>query len=135
LIWCQEKVLHVVTLTRVETGSSWKTEDACVRQALEECLDWGLKIVEVVHDDKSSVDSILTELEIDSQKDLWQKTKNIGVKFRDTIARVKKGVLAKAEDARTASELESMTVAMLKEYLKNENLSLSGRKANLVARV
>lgn len=56
------KVLHVVTLTRVETGSSWKTEDACVRQALEECLEWGLKIVEVVHDDKSSVDSILTGL-------------------------------------------------------------------------
>jgi hypothetical protein len=30
------KVLHVVTLTRIETGSAWKTEDAAVRLALED---------------------------------------------------------------------------------------------------
>lgn len=38
------KMLHVVTLTRVETGSSWKTEDVGVRQAVEDLLEAGVKI-------------------------------------------------------------------------------------------
>jgi hypothetical protein len=64
------KPLHIVTLTRVETGSSWKTEDACVRKATEEIIEKGVIVAECVHDNKASVDTILTELGIHSSKDL-----------------------------------------------------------------
>jgi hypothetical protein len=35
------KVFHTVTLTRQDTCSSWKTEDAAVRQAIEDLLEVG----------------------------------------------------------------------------------------------
>lgn len=48
------KPLHIVTLTRKETGSSWKTEDAAVRKASEELVEAGVNVVECIHDDKAS---------------------------------------------------------------------------------
>jgi hypothetical protein len=43
------KVLHCVTLTRYETGSSWKTEDACIRKAFEDLQAWEVSVSECVH--------------------------------------------------------------------------------------
>lgn len=81
------KVLHIVTLTRVETGSSWNTEDACIRKAFEELQGWGMNISECVHDYKASVDSILTELGIHSSKDLWHKARRFVASLKKTWER------------------------------------------------
>jgi hypothetical protein len=129
------KCLALVTLTRKETGSSWKTEDACVRQCIEELIEAGLIISEVVHDDKASVDSILAEFGIKSSKDLWHKCKNLCAKFKEDLARAKKAGLSKVEDAKSLIDLKSATVPMLKEYLKAHSLALSGNKDALMQRV
>jgi hypothetical protein len=129
------KVLHVVTLTRVETGSAWKTEDAAVRLALEDLAEAGVNIVEAVHDDKTSVDGILTEYGIWSSKDLWHKCKSLCSKFREELVKVRREAIAAPGGARAACDLKTMTVDKLKAFLKEHNLDLKGRKDALVARV
>jgi hypothetical protein len=129
------KVLHAVTLTRVETGSSWKTEDAAVRQALEELAERGVHISEAVHDDKASVDGILGEYGIHSSKDLWHRCKSLCAKFRDDLVKARRTAIASPEHARAACDLKSLRVENLKDYLKAHGLNLKGRKDALVARV
>lgn len=130
-----EKCLALVTLTRKETGSSWKTEDACVRQCIEVLLEGGIVLVEVVHDDKASVDSILAEFGIFSSKDLWHKCKKLCLKFKEDLARAKRAGLARVEDARCLVDLKGATVPVLKEYLKAHSLALLGNKDALMQRV
>jgi hypothetical protein len=85
------KVLHCVTWTREETGSNWKTEFACIRKAFEDLQVWKMNIVECVHDDKASVDTILAELGIHSSKDLWHKAKKLCGKFKEELGNVAYG--------------------------------------------
>ncbi|GAQ82597.1 hypothetical protein KFL_001170010, partial [Klebsormidium nitens] len=129
------KCVNIVTLTREETGSSWKTEDAAVRQAVDELIEQGVKLVEVVHDDKASVDSILAELDIDSQKDLWHKCKKLVAYFNEEVAKAKRGDLTSLSEARCAQDLQRLTVAVLKEHLKAAKLDLKGKKDELVDRL
>jgi ribonuclease HI len=129
------KVLHVVTLTRIETGSAWKMEDAAVRQALEDLEEAGIHIVEAVHDDKCSVDGILADYGIWSSKDLWHKCKNLCSKFRDELVKVRREAIASPGEARAACDLKTLTVDKLKEFLKASNLEVKGGKDALIARV
>jgi hypothetical protein len=89
-----------------------------VRQCIEDFLEAGVKISEVVHDDKASVDSILAEYGIKSFKDLWHKCKKLCVKFKEDLAKAKRAWLSKVEDARCLVNLKNATVRVLKEYLK-----------------
>jgi hypothetical protein len=129
------KVLALVTLTRKETGSSWKTEDAAVRQALEELEEGGVNVVEGVHDDKASVDGILAEYGIWSSKDLRHKCKSLTVKFRDDLARAKREGLGCAQEARATCDLKTLCVRQLQEHLKAQGLPIKGKKDVLVERV
>ncbi|KAL2644341.1 hypothetical protein R1flu_011928 [Riccia fluitans] len=58
----------MVTLTRSETGSSWKIETQALELALKILQDKGLTIKEVIHDDNAQVDAILKAHNIVSQK-------------------------------------------------------------------
>jgi hypothetical protein len=129
------KLLHIVTLTRIETGSSWKTEDACIRKAFEELQAWGMNISECAHDDKASVDSILTELGIHSSKDLWHKAKKLCGKLKEDLGKAKKGQLGSVNDAKSVDDLMTLTVPILKAYMKEAGLDLKGKKAALVDRL
>lgn len=129
------KVLHCVTFTREETGSSWKTENACIRKAFEELQAWEMNIVECVHDDKASVDTILAELGIHSSKDLWHKAKTLCGKFKEELGKAKKGQLSSIADAKSPTDLNTLTVPVLKEYLKSQGLDLKGNKPALIDRV
>jgi hypothetical protein len=129
------KPLNIVKLTRVETGSSWETEDAAVRRATEELQTAGVIVAECVHDDKASVDSILAELEVHSSKEsLWHKAKKFCLQFKEELGKAKKGQLGRVEDAKSPADLETMTVAALKEWLKAQKLDLKSNKAVLVER-
>ncbi|KAL3675677.1 hypothetical protein R1sor_025625 [Riccia sorocarpa] len=46
-----DKVIEMVTLTRKETGSSWRIETAALERALAIFEEKGIRIAEVVHDD------------------------------------------------------------------------------------
>lgn len=129
------KPLHIVTLTRVETGSSWKTEDACVRKATEEIIEQGVKVVECVHDDKASVDTILSELGIHSSKDLWHKCKKFCAKFKEDLGKAKRGSIGSVEEARVSQDLDTLTAAALKKWLKDGGHDVKGKKRDLVDRV
>jgi hypothetical protein len=129
------KVLHIVTLTRVETGSSWKTEDACIRRAFEELQAWGMNVTECVHDDKASMDSILTELGIHSSKDLWHKAKKVCGKLKEDLGKAKKGQLGSVDDAKSVADLMTLIVPVLKAHMKKAGLDLKGNKAALVDRL
>ncbi|KAL3696412.1 hypothetical protein R1sor_010488 [Riccia sorocarpa] len=51
-----DRVIEMITLTRKQTGSSWKIETAALEQALKNMAEKGLNIEEVVHDDNAQVD-------------------------------------------------------------------------------
>jgi hypothetical protein len=118
------KPLHIVTLTRIETGSSWKTEDACVRKATEEVMEKGVIVAECVHDDKASVDSILAELGIHSSKDLWHKCKKFCAQFKEDLGKAKRGSIASVEEARVSQDLDTLTAAALKKWLKDAGVTI-----------
>jgi hypothetical protein len=74
-------VIEMTTHTRVQDDGPWNIEDKVTQEGLERLLQNGVRIAEVVHDDKGSVDSILAEMSIESQKDLWHKAKKLMQKF------------------------------------------------------
>jgi hypothetical protein len=129
------KCMSVVTLTRVETGSSWKTEDAAVRQSCAELMEDGVILMKVVHDDKAFVDSILAELGVHRSKDLWHKCKSFCAKFKDELTKAKRGAVSNLPKARCAQDLQSLTIPILKEHLKAAGLDLRGKKDDLVERL
>ncbi|KAL2635273.1 hypothetical protein R1flu_006752 [Riccia fluitans] len=75
----------MVTLTRKETGLSWRIETQALQQALPTLQEKELNIVEVIHDDNAQVDAILSQHNILSQKDLWHKCKNVMGKFKELL--------------------------------------------------
>lgn len=112
-----------------------ETEDACVRQCIEELLENGITIKEVVHDDKAFVDNILAKFEIFNSKDLWHKCKKLCGKLKEDLARAKRAGLSRVEDARLLIDLKGATVPLLKEYLKTHSLALSSNKDAIMLRV
>jgi hypothetical protein len=55
-------VIEMVTRTKVECGNSWKNEDVVIEERLSKLLSTNIKINEIVHDNKNSMDSILAKL-------------------------------------------------------------------------
>ncbi|KAL2609996.1 hypothetical protein R1flu_028569 [Riccia fluitans] len=78
----------MVTLTRSETGSSWKIETQALELALKILQDKGLTIGEVIHDDNAQVDAILKAHNIVSQKDLWHKFEGVLPGARSATVRI-----------------------------------------------
>jgi hypothetical protein len=91
--------------------------------------------VECVHDDKASVDTILAKLCIHSNKGFWHKAKKLCGNLKEEMGKSKRGQLASIADAKTAADLNTLIVPLLKEYLKTHNLDLKGNKPALVDRV
>jgi hypothetical protein len=75
------QVLELSIKTREEVGNAWNIEDLVIEEALQDLEAEGIKIFEVVHDDKCSVDTLLTNQKIVSQKDLWHKYKKLNTNF------------------------------------------------------
>jgi hypothetical protein len=103
--------------------------------AIEDLLEAGVLIVEAVHDDKTSVDGILTEYGIWSSKDLWHKCKSLCSKFKDDLIKARRTAIENSEEARASCDLQSKTVKKLQEYLKLQGLTMKERKDALVAKV
>jgi hypothetical protein len=95
----------------------------------------GVKITEAVHDDKASVDGILAEYGITSQKNLWHKCKNLCAKSWDELVKVQQAAIVSPAEARAACDMMGLTMEKLKEYLKKNEFNLKGKKDALVARV
>jgi hypothetical protein len=58
------EVLHIDIKIREEVGSAWNIEDLAIEEVLQDLEVEGIKIFEVVHDDKHSVDMLLTNHKI-----------------------------------------------------------------------
>jgi hypothetical protein len=113
----------MVTHTRVQDGGSWNIEDAVTREGLERLLAAGVPIAECVHDDKGSVDTILSELNIESQKDLWHKTKSLFKKFQKSpqeLTRKRSSVISNTTSQESLRNLRKQT---LESYLRDNGIS------------
>lgn len=53
------RVIEMVTMTRVEVESSWRIETAAVEKGIQTLLEKGLVISEIIHDDNHAVDAII----------------------------------------------------------------------------
>ena len=76
------KVIQIIIKAQEKHRDSRKMEDPAIHEAIQNLRDAGIYISEAVHDDKSSVDQILQEYGIISQKDLWHKCKSLTRKFK-----------------------------------------------------
>ncbi|KAL3684743.1 hypothetical protein R1sor_002765 [Riccia sorocarpa] len=122
----------MITLTRKQTGSSWKIETATLEQALKNLEDKGLNIVEVVHDDNAQVDSILTQHNIISSKDLCINVRTLCVSSRKCCRSPHEG---SDDGATTIAQVAVFSMQQLKDYCKDNKLPTSGNKLQLVQRV
>ncbi|KAL3691385.1 hypothetical protein R1sor_005036 [Riccia sorocarpa] len=128
-----DRVIEMVTLTRKETGSSWRNESTALEQALTALESKGLILEEVVHDDNSQVDAILNQHNIVSQKDLWHKCKNIMGKFKELLQEKRRSPTdSTVEAATTIAQVAVFSMAQLKEYCRQQGLLQSGNKLQLV---
>jgi hypothetical protein len=82
-------VLEMVTKTTKECGNAWRIEEIVIEEGLNNLLSIGVKIVEVVHDDKEAIDTILARMGIISQKDLWHKAKKLMAKLVKELCKKK----------------------------------------------
>ncbi|KAL2641819.1 hypothetical protein R1flu_009406 [Riccia fluitans] len=131
-----DRVIEMVTLTRKQTGSSWKIEIATLEEALTLLEQDGLKIQEVVHDDNSQVDAILGQHDIMSSKDLWHKCKNIMEKFKEVLQEKRWSPSdSEVEGATTIVVVAVFLVQQLKDFCKDNGLQTTGSKLQLVQRV
>jgi hypothetical protein len=131
------KVIELVTKTRIEVGSSWLLEDAGTEEAFMSLYEAGVIVGEVVHDDKLSVDSILQQRGIINQKDLWHKCKKLIFKFRKDLSEKKK-TRPSGVGLQTATSYEDVrrcNMDTLKAWHRGKNLSVGGKKEQLVERV
>jgi hypothetical protein len=128
-------ILGMVTVKKTTVGNAWKIEDAAVRKGLEELVEDGVEISEGIHDDKRSVDTILAEYNIVSQKDLWHKAKGLSNKFRDQLMRLPKDALKSIEECQSRSDVASLTMTQMQSWLRTRGLSTRGKKIDLVEAV
>ncbi|KAL3687506.1 hypothetical protein R1sor_013815 [Riccia sorocarpa] len=130
-----DRVIEMVTMTRVEASSSWNIETRAVERGTTSLLEKGIAISEIIHDDNRVVDSIIDRYEILNQKDLWHKCKNIIESFK--ILQDAKVTTADRSivDARSWAELAVFTNDMLKQYCRSQQLPVSGTKVTLINRI
>ncbi|KAL3684233.1 hypothetical protein R1sor_002255 [Riccia sorocarpa] len=131
-----DKVIEMVTLTRHQTGSSWKIETQVLEVALKTLADAGLTIEEVIHDDNSQVDSILAAHSIMSSRDLWHKCKNVMGKFKEVLQDKRRSPSDSAvENATTIAAVAVFTLQQLRDFCKDNEIQSAGNKLQLVQRV
>ncbi|KAL3688317.1 hypothetical protein R1sor_014626 [Riccia sorocarpa] len=131
-----DKVIEMVTLTRKETGSSWRIESAALEKALTLLEERGLNISEVIHDDCAQVDSMLAARNIVSQKDLWHKCKNLMSKFKELLQEKRRTPTdSTVEAATTIAQVAVFSVQQLRDYCRQQSLQQGGSKLLLVQRV
>ncbi|KAL3694745.1 hypothetical protein R1sor_008396 [Riccia sorocarpa] len=130
-----DRVIEMVTMTRVEAQSSWNIETRAVERGISSLLEKGIAISEIIHDDNRAVDSIIDRYEILNQKDLWHKCKNIIENFK--ILQDAKVTAADRSivDARSRVELAVFTNDMLKQYCRSQQLPVSSTKVTLINRI
>ncbi|KAL3675849.1 hypothetical protein R1sor_025797 [Riccia sorocarpa] len=129
-------ITEMVTLTRKEAGESWHIETAAIAKGIQALREQGVNIAEIIHDDNTAVDSLLTQTGIESQKDLWHKSKNLMGKFRSKLQDLKMSVKdSSVESAERIEELNLYTVKQLKDWAKGKHLVLGGNKSDLVKRI
>ncbi|KAL2613335.1 hypothetical protein R1flu_025027 [Riccia fluitans] len=127
-----DKMIEMVTLIRKETGSSWRIETQALQQALSTLLEKGLNIVEVIHDDNTQVDAILSQHNILSQKDLWHKCKNVMGKFKEVLQEKRRTPQdSTVEAATTIAQVAVFSIAQLKDYCRENTLQQTGSKLAL----
>ncbi|KAL3700497.1 hypothetical protein R1sor_018519 [Riccia sorocarpa] len=116
----------MVTLTRKQTGSSWRIETQALEQALQNLEQKGFTIEEVIHDDNASVDAILTQHNIFSSKDLWHKCKNIMSKFKEVLQEKRRSPSeGPVDSAGTIAQVAVFSVAHLREFCRENGLPLA----------
>ncbi|GBG90999.1 hypothetical protein CBR_g51657 [Chara braunii] len=107
--------------------SSWKLETQCVDKLLHRLKDEkNLIIVEVVHDDCGAVDVILRQMNIDSQKCMWHKTKTLVKRLREAVRgtkTVKPAVVGACEHVR---EVKCFTKKELELWLETKCVHMVG---------
>ncbi|KAL3700323.1 hypothetical protein R1sor_018345 [Riccia sorocarpa] len=131
-----DKVIEMVTLTRKETGSSWRIESAALEKALTLMEERGLNISEVIHDDCAQVDCMLAARNIVSQKDLWHKCKNLMSKFKELLQEKRRTPTdSTVEAATTIAQVAVFSVQQLRDYCRQHSLQQAGPKLLLVQRV
>ena len=117
------KVLHVETLTRKDTGSSWAIEDIGFEDGIDELEQvMGLNIGEVIHDDKASVDSKMRKMpkqKINS-KDMWHCTKNKIRIFNEEMVTKKRQKTTTVTEACTKAHLQDLTLEKLRTWMKGQ---------------
>ena len=121
-------VLHQETRSKKEVGgNSWILEDHAVLGGIRKFKDAGVPIHEAIHDDKKSVDGILTRESIHSSKDLWHKCKNNDKKLKKELAEKGKKKIADIDECECRADVESCTAALLNAWLKKlcEELKLN----------
>ncbi|KAL3697262.1 hypothetical protein R1sor_011338 [Riccia sorocarpa] len=131
-----DRVIEMITLTRKQTGSSWKIETAALEQALKNLAEKGLNIEEIVHDDNAQVDLILAAHNIMSSKDLWHKCKNIMCKFKEVLQDKRRSPHEGSVDgATTIAQVAVFSMQQLRDFCKENKLQMGGNKLQLVQRV
>ncbi|KAL2653074.1 hypothetical protein R1flu_021202 [Riccia fluitans] len=131
-----DRVIEMVTLTRKQTGSSWKIETIALEEALTSLEQVGLKIQEVVHDNNSQVDAILAQHDIMSSKDLWHKCKNIMGKFKEVLQEKRWSPSdCEVKGATMIAAVVVFLVQQLKDFCRDNGLQTIGSKLQLVQRV
>ncbi|KAL3695327.1 hypothetical protein R1sor_009403 [Riccia sorocarpa] len=129
-------ITEMVTLTRKEAGGSWHIETAAIAKGIQALREKGVNIAEIIHDDNTAVDSLLAQTGIESQKDLWHKSKNLMGKFRSKLQDLKMSVKdSSVESAESIAELNLYTVKQLRDWAKGKQLALGGNKSDLVKRI
>ncbi|KAL2642831.1 hypothetical protein R1flu_010418 [Riccia fluitans] len=93
-----------------------------LEQALTTLKQKGLTIEEVVHDDNTSVDAILTQHGILSSKDLWHKCKNIMSKFKEVLQERRTPSDCSVEAATTIAQVAVFSIQQLKDFCKENGL-------------
>jgi hypothetical protein len=111
-------------------GNAWCIEEIAIEEGLTNLLSTGVRIVEVVHDDKGAIDTILARLEIAFQKDLWHKAKKLMAKFIKELCIKRIQYTQSMEQCSCEFNLTQLTNATL----QNWGLPVLGVESRLVAR-
>ncbi|KAL3688173.1 hypothetical protein R1sor_014482 [Riccia sorocarpa] len=117
-----------------QTRSSWRIESQALEQTLKNLEDKGLTIEEVIHDDNATVDSILSQHNIMSQKDLWHKCKNLMSKFKESLQEKRRSPNeGSVEGTTTVAQVAVISVQQLRDFCHDNNFQTSGSKLALIS--
>jgi hypothetical protein len=132
------EVIEVIIKTREKLGDAWRMEDSGTKEAIRNLEATGIQIAEVVHDDIGSVDVILAEHNIISQKDLWHKCKILNRKFGKELLKAKIMIAPETEPighCTSSTQVRKYNNKSLKYWLRSRGVSMAGNKEDLVKKV